>query len=299
MGIERHGESVTGKSEGGRRKYRTRIRIGYGYGYGYGKMRIPKAFLDGAATGKSLELGPEAYHHIARVLRRGKGDSLVVFDGRGGAFQAVVEDHDPARDLMKVSVGEPIEDARSGGAPLALAVGIPRGDGFEVALRWASEMGLARMIPLITARGVVKLPEGEGSGGGKLERWRRIARESAGQCGRPIPLAVDPPIALEKLLGKAEEHPSRWIAVPDGSTLAGSGLLEALSGAGPDSGPSPSTPPKAEILILIGPEGGFSPDEVARAASRGFRRVGFPTPVLRTPTAVAYLAALASVVEWL
>jgi 16S rRNA (uracil1498-N3)-methyltransferase len=250
-------------------------------------MRTPRAFVEGAAPGKALDLGPEAYHHIARVLRRSMGDPLVVFDGRGGAFRAVISAHDPAGDRMEVTVGEPVETASSGGGRLALAVGIPRGDGFEVALRWASEMGLARLIPLLAARGVVKLPEGEKGGGAKLERWRRIARESAEQCGRPVPLAVDAPISFEKLLGQAEQHPARWIALPGGPPLAESGLLESLSGGGED-----------QVLIIIGPEGGFSPDEAVRAASRGFQPVAFPTPVLRTPTAVAYLAALASIADW-
>jgi 16S rRNA (uracil1498-N3)-methyltransferase len=266
-------------------------------------MRIPRAFLDGAAPGKTLDLGPEAYHHLARVLRRSTGDDLVVFDGRGGSFRAVVSSHDPTVHRMQVTVGEPVETAEWGGGRLALAVGIPRGDGFEVALRWASEMGLARLVPLLTARGVVKLAEGEKGGGAKLERWRRISRESAEQCGRPVPLAVDAPITLEKLLLTAGERSARWIAVPGGPPLAESGFLDCLGEPGRASGPSLSTvdcqlSTSSEVLVLIGPEGGFSPDEAARAASRGFRPVGFPTPVLRTPTAVAYLAALASIADW-
>lgn len=250
-------------------------------------MRVPRAFLEGASPGKTLDLAPEAYHHISRVLRRSVGDPLVVFDGRGGAFRAVISAHDPAGHRMQVTVEEPVEAVAAGAARLALAVGIPRGDGFEVALRWASEMGLARLIPLLTARGVVKLPGGD-QGGAKLERWRRISRESAEQCGRPVPLAVDAPITFEKLLAKAEDYPARWIAIPAGAPLVESGLLDSLSEGG-----------EGEVLVLIGPEGGLSPDEAARAASRGFKPVGFPTPVLRTPTAVAYLASLAGVVDWL
>ena len=154
-----------------------------------------------------------------------------------------------------------------------------------MAIRWASEMGLARIVPILTRRCTVRIPLGEGAAG-KLERWRRIARESAEQCRRSVPLAVDAPCDFNALLARSALFEARWIAVPGGLDFEASGLLEALGSRG------------GELLVVVGPEGGFDPEEIAAAQGSGLRPLGFPTPVLRTPTAVAYLAALASMAPW-
>ncbi len=243
-------------------------------------MRIPRVFLEGAKSGRVLEVGGGQYRHLVLVLRRSSGDPLVVFDGQGGVFRAVMGQVDPDREIMQVQVGDHMPQAPLRVSPLTLAMGIPRGDGFEMALRWGSEMGLLRLIPLFTERCVVRLPSSRK--GRKMERWRKIAREAAEQCQRAVPLIVEEPVRLEDLLDRVKGYPSRWIAVPGGGDLAASGLAEAL-GKGIEGG----------VLVLVGPEGGFSPEEITRAVDSGFRPVGFPTPVLKTPTAVAYLAALA------
>jgi len=96
-----------------------------------------------------------------------------------------------------------------------------------------------------------------------------------------VPLAVEGPADLADLLQRAAGFPTSWIALPGGADLVASGLGEALArGQGP-------------VLVLVGPEGGFDPIEIERSISAGFAPVGFPTPILRAPTAVAYLAALA------
>jgi len=243
-------------------------------------MRKPLVFHEGARTGVQVELGSASYHHLARVLKRSQGDQLVVLDGKGGAFVGVVEHVDPRLEVIRVQVGEPAGEAAARISPLVLGLGIPRRDGLETALRWGSEMGLRGLIPLITERSVVRIPPGEPRSGKKLLRWRKIAREAAEQCRRPAPLDVGEPVQLEDLLAREGEFPSRWIAIPGGEGLVESGLPGALSG-------------EDRVLVLVGPEGGFSPSEIDRALEAGFLPVGFPTPILRTPTAVAYLAALA------
>jgi 16S rRNA (uracil1498-N3)-methyltransferase len=243
-------------------------------------MRKPLVFHEGARPGIQVELGSASYHHLARVLKRRQGDQLVVLDGQGGAFAGVVVDVDPRLESIRVQVGDPAFEAAGRISPLVLGLGIPRRDGLETALRWGSEMGLQGLIPLITERSVVRIPPGEPRSGRKLLRWRKIAREAAEQCRRQAPLDVGEPVQLEDLLAREGEFPSRWIAIPGGDRLVESGLPGALSG-------------EDRVLVLVGPEGGFSPAEIDRTLEAGFQPVGFPTPVLRTPTAVAYLAALA------
>ncbi len=250
-------------------------------------MRIPRVIVPGAAPRTSFELSSASFRHLVRVLRRNPGDALVVLDGKGGVFQAEVETVEPEREVLRVRVGEPLAAPPPAGAALSIGVGIPRGEGLEVALRWGSELGLERLIPLVTARGTVRAPEGEAAERwSKLERWRRIAREAAEQCRRASPLSVDRPTAFADLLVRAAEFPSRWIAVPGGADLARSGLLEDLHHS------------DNRLLVLVGPEGGFDPAELEAASAAGFEAVGFPTPVLRTATAVAYLGVLASIGGW-
>jgi 16S rRNA (uracil1498-N3)-methyltransferase len=253
-------------------------------------VRTPRAFISGARPGTAFEVGGETFHHVIRVLRRAPGDRLVVFDGAGGVFGATIAAVDSEKGSMLVAIEEAVADPLPGIAPLAVGLGLPKGDGFETALRWGSEMGLARIIPVLSVRSAVKLSPGEEDNRGKLDRWRRIARESAEQCRRPAPVRVDPPARFADLLESPGGWASKWIAVPGGPDLAGCGLLE-------DLGARTEAPEGAGegglALVLVGPEGGFDPEEIVRAAEAGFRPVGFPTPVLKAPTAVAYLAALA------
>ncbi|MGH7377988.1 MAG: RNA methyltransferase PUA domain-containing protein, partial [Candidatus Methylomirabilales bacterium] len=111
-------------------------------------MRVPMVFLPGAAPGVSIEASGGAYEHLIRVLRREPGDPLVALDGRGGAFDARIERIDAAGGRIRVQVGAAVPRPPPGTAPLAVALGLPRGDGFEAAVRWGSEMGLARLLPL-------------------------------------------------------------------------------------------------------------------------------------------------------
>ncbi len=257
-------------------------------------MRVPRVVIPGAKPQVVLDAGTGAFHHVVRVLRRGPGDPLVVLDGLGQAFRGEVESVDPGAKRLLVRVGEPVEPVEAATRPsVTVGLGILRGDGFETALRWGSEMGIGAVIPLLTERTMVKVPAGgSGEAAKKLDRWRRIASESAEQCQRPLPLRVEAPVAFAGLLLRPQLPEGRWIAVPGGADLAASGLPEGLRG-------SPETPGAEEVLILVGPEGGFSPAEVERAAVAGFRTAGFPVPILRAPTAVAYLGALVSVVDWL
>jgi 16S rRNA (uracil1498-N3)-methyltransferase len=254
-------------------------------------VRVPRLVVAGASAGRTLEVGGAGFHHLARVLRRSPGDRLLVLDGQGAVFEGRLESVDAERGVLQVRLGDALPPAAGRISPLAVGLGVVRGDGFERAVRWGSEMGLRRLIPLATRRGVVKLEPGE-QASKKAARWRRIALEAAEQCGRPSPLIVDDPASLSELVKRTGEAGSGWIAVPGGLDLDSSGLLEALGGPATAEGKAGSG--EEEVLVLVGPEGGWDPLEIEAALAAGFQAVGFPTPVLRTPTAVAYLAALGS-----
>jgi 16S rRNA (uracil1498-N3)-methyltransferase len=163
---------------------------------------------------------------------------------------------------------------------------VVKGESFDLALRMASELGVGRVVPLWTARAVVR----PARSANKNERWARVAREAAKQCGRAEPLVVAPPCELADFLkacGDEDAPAARWIAVP--AARRRSDWLDSFV----DSDTGDLVP----ATFLVGPEGGFTPAEVERAIDAGFQPLGFPTPVLRTPTAVALIGALGVVVS--
>ena len=133
-------------------------------------------------------------------------------------------------------------------------------------------------MPLVSERGQVALD----AGSGKIERWRRIALESAKQCGRGSLLDIREPASIGELL-EAEKGRDVWIAHPDGSEPSCDDFL------GPDG--------LCAALFLVGPEGGFSASEIALCQESGGRLISFPIPVMRTPVAVMMIGALGALVE--
>lgn len=235
-----------------------------------------------------MRLPPAEAFHLARVLRRRPGDSVIVLGAGGEALEAVMdsvaEDRSAGADGLRVQVRilGPAALAAPGFLPWKVGLALAKGNAFELAVRMASELGLERIVPVSTARTVVR-PESGPRAARKLERWARIARESAKQCGRAEPLQVEESRPFDAFLASSAA-PRKWIAVPGGPVR----LEPLVSEAGG---------PLSESVFLVGPEGGFTPEELERARASGFKPLGFPTPVLRTPTAVALIAALGVILE--
>jgi len=239
-------------------------------------VRIPRARVDAPLRpGERIELPPEEARHLDVVLRRRKGDAVLLL-APSGAWRGSIADTGRSGGGSRVVVevvGE-APGAEPGGLPWTVACGITRGESFELAIRMASELGLDALLPVLTRRTVVRT-----AGPEKRRRWERIAAEASKQCGRAQPLEVPEPVTFARLVDGVAGGggAAGWIAVP-GAALPPRADLEASAGR--------------RTLFLVGPEGGFDPEEVALAAAAGLREIGFPCPVLRTPTAVALLGAL-------
>ena len=247
-------------------------------------MRIPRVFHDGTASpGEVLELSPREASHLERVLRRGVGDPVRLVSGSEGLHDAeILEAADGLSPRVRVRVTRKAEPDAPPLLPWTLGLALVKAEAFELALRMASELGIHRVAPLVTDRSVVRPQEGFRALEKKAERWKRIAEDAAKQCGRSGPLEVLGAAHLDAFL-KNCSCPKRWLAVPSGPVR----LLEVV-GEGQQL---------EESAFLVGPEGGFTPVEVARARAAGFEPIGLPTPVLRTPTAVALIAALGALAQ--
>ena len=224
--------------------------------------------LDESAASAAVT-GPDAFH-IIRVLRLGPGARITLADGHGRIFAARISGIGP--DAVHVRLLGP---AGREACPLrvTLVQGIPKGDKMDLVVQKAVEIGVSRLVPLVSSRTLVR-PQG----GQKLLRWRRIALEAAKQSRRGIVPEVLEPRTMEEVLD---------LFTPDSVVLLpweqedGRGLGEVLAGAAP-----------GEVFILIGPEGGFAASEVALARSRGAQPVSLGPRILRTETAGIVALAL-------
>lgn len=248
-------------------------------------MRVPRVHVPGARSGRTVSLPEDEAHHLRVVLRRAAGDPVEVVGAGGEVLHATIDEIrtvDGAPAEVRLRVGDPVASAIVGLIPWTVAVAPVKEKGFDIAVRLASELGLERLIPLRTERGQVRLDPSSK----RAERWSRIAAEAAKQCGRARPIGIDEAADLEALVMRAREAGETvWIAAPGGPDPTPGDFL------GADGAPAPS-------LFLVGPEGGFSPAELELAVAAGARQLGFPTPILRTPTAIALIAALGALSRW-
>ncbi len=219
------------------------------------RFYCPEPPVDGRAR---LE-GDEA-RHLIKVRRVVPGESVELFDGRGSAFRAEVVEL--GRDRVELAVVASLPTSRGPACSLTLATAVPKGDRFDWLVEKATELGVARLVPLVAERSVVD-PRAA-----KLDRLRRAIVEASKQCRRDVLMELDRPTRWASLVGSSRES-VRLVAHPGARGIAASGLR--LGGA--------------SAILAIGPEGGFTEDEVNRAVEAGWVAVGLGRTILRVETA--------------
>jgi 16S rRNA (uracil1498-N3)-methyltransferase len=213
-------------------------------------------------------------HHLCRVLRLRPGDTVIANDGAGHDYTVRLDTVGAQATGSVLLVAA--HDAES---PLAVTLVqvIPKGDRMETIVRAATELGVARVLPAVSARTVVRLDAAGWSE--RTRRWQRVAREATKQCRRGVVPDVEEPRPLAERLPLAAGA-DLALCVWEGEAAP---LARALEGAA-----APRT-----ALVLIGPEGGLADDEVAAARAHGWTPVSLGARILRTETAgPAMLAVL-------
>jgi len=231
---------------------------------------VHRLFVPPEQIAELVRLDPAQSRHLELVLRLKPGAKLEVFDGGGARWPARLESPGVLR------LGARKEPER-GPADVWLAQALAKGEKLDLVVQKATELGARRILPLAAERSVVRLDDERAER--RTGRLRRIAQEAARQCGRNHVPAVDVPCTLADLAGLLRAEPERRGLLLDPEERAVR-LSQAARGA-------------SRILLAIGPEGGFTPAERARAAAAGFASVALGPRVLRTET--AGLAALAIV----
>lgn len=236
-----------------------------------------------AADEKSATLSAEETRHLRDVLRLQSGDEIHVFDGAGREFHCTVQTI--ARNSTELGVVAEVEPARpESPLHLTLAIALLKGEKFDLVIQKATELGVKRIVPLATERADVRLRDSE-DGNRRVTRWRRIALEAAKQTGRAYVPEIIAPLALNFLLTSvvAEKEISTDVARLMFSERGGGSLAEASNSfAGQPT----------EIVALVGPEGGWTDQEIGLAREGGWEIVTLGGRTLRAETAAIVVVSL-------
>jgi 16S rRNA (uracil1498-N3)-methyltransferase len=227
--------------------------------------------------GDNIVLGKRQAHQIRNVLRMNKGDRIIVLDNTGYEYEVVLTEINKDRVLGRIEQKRP-----AAGEPqvrLTLYQSLLSRDKFELVLQKCTEVGVSRFVPVITQRSLVR--DADTVTPNKLARWQRIITEAAEQSHRgQIPELAEPLNFADSLTGLAE-FDLRLIASPDEHNTA---MRKALN-------KSNRTRPRT-VALFIGPEGGFTDQELKLVCDAGATPVSLGPRILRTETAAVVTAAL-------
>jgi len=238
---------------------------------------LGRALGDGGGSEVALRFSRDEMKHL-RALRIRAGERFVASDGAGRAFEVeLAESLDKSSDACRVRVVGRVE------APwrpsLTLVQGVSKGERMDLLVRQAVEIGVARIVPAMTARCIVSLDADKRAARG--ERWRQVARAAAKQSGQPVVPQIADPIDFDEAVRLAAAE-ADVVVVPWEESKDGS-IARVLRNAGAD----------ARVFLFIGPEGGFERSEIEALEAIGARVVTLGSTILRTETAGVIASALA------
>jgi 16S rRNA (uracil1498-N3)-methyltransferase len=228
---------------------------------------------------ESVTLASDEARHLRDVLRLKVGDEVYVFDGAGREFQCTIEES--RRDTAQLKVIAETAPARpESPLQLTLAVALLKGEKFDLVVQKATELGVARVVPVVTGLADIRLRD-ESDAAKRVARWQRIALEAAKQSGRAVVPEVVKPVSFEFLLETFSQEPETRCLMF--SEREGQSLKEAVQKLPANV---------ARLTALVGSEGGWTDEELAAARQAGWTIVTLGGRTLRAETAAIAVAVL-------
>ena len=221
-------------------------------------------------------LPPEEAHHAGSVLRLQVGESLVLFDGAGREAQARV--YSASKKAIEVEIESVAEVSRESKRRLTIAIALPKGDRQKWLIEKCVELGVAQILPLDVERSVAKAEKQV------VERLERQVIEASKQCRRNTLMKILTPMKWSEFLKRIASGDFGSINIDCLKLIAhpgGISVQDALAKVGEDG----------DVIVAIGPEGGFTDEECASAVSFGFEQLSLGARILRIETAAISLAA--------
>lgn len=229
-----------------------------------------------AADGQTVTLSADEARHARDVLRLGRGEEVFVFDGDGREYRCAIAAIEPrAVTLSVVQEAQPVKAESP--LDLTLAVALLKGEKFDLVVQKATELGVTRLQPLITARADVRIRAPDDAVR-KAERWQRIALEAAKQCGRARLMQMHAPVNLDEFFQSVAD-----VQVKVMFTEREGGSFDSAFEAKPEF---------KKVIAMVGSEGGWTDDEIARARANGWQLVTLGGRTMRAETAAIVAATL-------
>lgn len=230
-------------------------------------------FIEGRhETGDVVTLSGSDAHKIVSVLRLHDGERIDVIDSAAQRFSAILSTDGRT---VRAALGERVASTESAPLEITVAQGVPKGQKMDFVVEKLTELGAARIIPLQSERTVVTDVSPN-----KIERWRRLAKSAAQQCGRDtIPQITDP----QRFAELCDSFASYDAVLFPWELAEPAPLRERLPGLVADA---------KRVLVVIGPEGGFSHAEADDAQHAGARLISLGSRILRTETAALTLLSV-------
>ena len=236
--------------------------------------RAPRFFISpDQVLGPEIAISGEDVRHIANVLRMKPGEELLLCDGQGTEYAVTITSVGRTEvSTCVLSIAKrPLSSPR-----VTLAQGLPKSDKMDLIVQKATELGVASIIPVVTERTIVKLKDEEK----RIGRWQKICREAAMQSNRPDIPSVGPVLSFIDFLRISHPESGSLLLLPwEEATLPLKSVLRQKQEA-------------CRIVVLIGPEGGFSRKEAELAQAGGFHLVSLGQNILRTETAAIALLGM-------
>ena len=240
-------------------------------------MLVHRFHAPGFTDDRGVALPDDEAQHLARVLRLRPGDTIAIFDGKGREAVAQIETIRGRTVIVRaVAPRQPVEEPK---LPLTLAQALLKSDGMDRVIRDAVMLGVTAVQPFVSRR--TDVPPTALRSGVRRQRWERTAISSIKQCGRAVVPPVLNPIAFSKLVSMSEGRTVLMFVEPSALQPGVVRDLRSLEGTTPQ-----------DAMVVIGPEGGWDPDEVTAAAGAGVTPVTFRGATLRADAAGAAAIAL-------
>ncbi len=239
---------------------------------------VPRIYAPPVQEGKdTVELAEDTVRYLRNVLRLGRGDGILLFDGTGWEYRGVIERLEGREGTARIVARERVPLAIP--VRITLAQALPKGDKMEFIVQKATELGVARIVPFRSARTIPRRTEDRAAR--RLERWRRIAAEAAEQCGRTDVPEIAEPLPFREALEQAGPEAVKilfWESETERS------VREILKGDAARSA--------REFFLVVGPEGGVTGEEAEQARQADFLTASLGRLVLRVETAALAILAI-------
>jgi len=226
----------------------------------------------------------EEHHHLSNVVRLKPNDRVWLFDEEGTKYLAIIEKIDKEKTKLRILERKEKEEDK---VRIILAQALLKSKKMNFILHAATELGISEFIPVISSRSVAKIEKGNEK---KVERWTKIARSSSKQCRSGLVPRILPPLPLDNFLQARGERRKLYLSENKGIYLKDIFMANVET---------QKSAPALEIVILVGPEGGWTEEEEEMIEGYGYKAVSLGKNILRAEiAAVSAVAILSHLGKW-